>query len=444
MGRILPLLLLLLLLLLSPQRLLTSAAVTPSIFEASIHSSSLATRYSSSWSSSPSFSLLSSSPAPWSLRASPPPLSSSQIYPPQLSSSLEAATRKSSVIRLPNRLEEHFTRGDRNVPDDTSGQYSYDEHYDSNDHTSHKQHEQYTQNDTSRQDDLSKHNGHYNDYQNDQSKAYYHYNQQDMNNLGDSNETDYRERQNGHNTQYDGSTTLWETEEEKEEKHKEGGENEEIRKPHLGVSNTHVRVHLGESATLDCLIYEPSDEPVSWLRRVDDVLELLTWSTHTYTSDTRYSLIRESGDRWRSWQLVIHDTQLEDEGQYCCQVATQPPLLLSATLTVIEPRARVVDERGRDVEEKHYNSGSMIELKCVIDQVPFPSRTVTWRRGTTILVFNTSRGGISVRGDATWGYVRSRLYIADTTPADSGVYSCWYSNYTSDTVTVHVLAVFRR
>ncbi|KAK8745068.1 hypothetical protein OTU49_000442 [Cherax quadricarinatus] len=82
----------------------------------------------------------------------------------------------------------------------------------------------------------------------------------------------------------------------------------------------------------------------------------------------------------------------------------------------------------------------MIELKCVIDQVPFPSRTVTWRRGTTILVFNTSRGGISVRGDATWGYVRSRLYIADTTPADSGVYSCWYSNYTSDTVTVHVLA----
>ena len=58
------------------------------------------------------------------------------------------------------------------------------------------------------------------------------------------------------------------------------------------------------------------------------------------------------------------------------------------------PVARVVDERGDHVEEKHYNSGSMIELKCIVEQVPFPPGPVTWRRGATVLTFNTSRGGI--------------------------------------------------
>ncbi|KAG7175801.1 Obscurin-like 1 [Homarus americanus] len=215
---------------------------------------------------------------------------------------------------------------------------------------------------------------------------------------------------------------------------------EEVWAPHLSTTNISVTVHLGATAALDCVVHDLHDEPVSWLRRVGDVLELLTWDTHTYTSDVRYSLVRETGDRWRRWQLVILDSQLNDQGQYRCQVATQPPLLLSAALTVIEPRARVVDERGEEVREKHYNSGSMIELKCVIDQVPFPPGPVTWRRGATTLSFNTSRGGISVRGEPAWGYIRSRLYVADARPSDSGVYSCWYSNYTSDALTVHVLA----
>lgn len=47
---------------------------------------------------------------------------------------------------------------------------------------------------------------------------------------------------------------------------------------------------------------------------------------------------------------------------------------------------------------------------------------------------------VSVKGDAASGYIRSRLYVADASPADSGLYSCWYGNYTSDTVSVHVIA----
>ncbi|XP_069175905.1 obscurin [Procambarus clarkii] len=211
--------------------------------------------------------------------------------------------------------------------------------------------------------------------------------------------------------------------------------------PHFDLSaNTTKEVFLGATATLDCTVHDLLNESVSWMRQVDEVLELLTWDTHTYVKDDRYRLVHEAGERWQRWQLVIGDVQSGDGGEYRCQVATTPPLVMDVTLSVTEPRARVVDERGQDVEEKHYNSGSMIELKCVIDQVPFPSRTVTWRRGATVLAFNTSRGGISVKGDMTSGFIASRLYVAHAAPTDSGRYSCWYANYTSDTVTVHVIA----
>ncbi|CAL4245729.1 unnamed protein product, partial [Meganyctiphanes norvegica] len=154
----------------------------------------------------------------------------------------------------------------------------------------------------------------------------------------------------------------------------------------------------------------------------------------------RYSLVHEWGDRWKRWQLVIRDVRVGDVGVYRCQVATMPPLMLDFSLQVIEPRVRIVDDRGTDVLEKHYNSGSMIELKCLLDHLPFPHLPVTWTRDKHLLVFNTSRGGISVKSSPDTGLVTSRLYVASASPFDSGVYSCCYGNYSRDTVAVHVIA----
>ncbi|XP_045116326.1 basement membrane-specific heparan sulfate proteoglycan core protein-like [Portunus trituberculatus] len=211
-------------------------------------------------------------------------------------------------------------------------------------------------------------------------------------------------------------------------------------RPYLAHTSASIRVHLGATAKLDCVVHDSANEAVSWLRRDNDHLELLTWADNTYTNDDRFSVVQEEGDGWRLWRLEIHRAQEQDQGDYRCQVATHPPLLLDASLTVDVPIARVVDERGDQVEEKHYNSGSMIELKCIVEQVPFPHGPVTWRRGATILTFNTSRGGISVRGERDWGFVRSRLYVARARPSDSGRYSCCYTNTTCDSVTVHVIA----
>ncbi|XP_068249028.1 uncharacterized protein [Palaemon carinicauda] len=212
------------------------------------------------------------------------------------------------------------------------------------------------------------------------------------------------------------------------------------RGPYFASNNSSMKVFLGSTATLECTVLDLTNESVSWIRVVDDKLELLTWASHKYTTDKRYTLVQKIGDSWQRWQLQIRDANVDDEGQYRCQISTQPPMLMSLTLDITEPLARVVDERGRDVADKHYNSGSMIELKCIIEKVPFPHKSVTWRRGNTPLTFNTSRGGISVKGSKDSDYIRSRLYVANASPADSGIYSCWYGNYTSDNVTVHVIA----
>ncbi|XP_076046306.1 uncharacterized protein LOC143028305 isoform X2 [Oratosquilla oratoria] len=209
--------------------------------------------------------------------------------------------------------------------------------------------------------------------------------------------------------------------------------------PHLAPANISYVVFLGQTATLDCTVHDSQDESVSWMRHMEGKLELLTYDTNTYVNDERYKLVHDNGDRWRRWRLVINDTEVEDAGQYRCKVATVPPLILDIMLNITEPRVRQVDDRGTDIVEKFYNSGSMIELKCMIDHVPFPHALVSWRRGDVVLSFNTSRGGVSVKGDADSGVIVSRLYVANARPKDSGHYSCWYHNYTSDVVNVHVI-----
>ncbi|KAG7175802.1 putative Immunoglobulin domain-containing protein 1, partial [Homarus americanus] len=197
------------------------------------------------------------------------------------------------------------------------------------------------------------------------------------------------------------------------------------------LNNSTREVFLGDTATLECTVHDLLNESVSWMRQVDEV-KLLTY-THTYVPAS-------ARGRRQMAALAAGHRKRSNTGRGGVPLSSghhAPPHHGRHTQC---NRARVVDERGEEVREKHYNSGSMIELKCVIDQVPFPPGPVTWRRGATTLSFNTSRGGISVKGDAASGFIASRLYVANAAPTDSGRYSCWYANYTSDTVTVHVIA----
>ena len=45
-------------------------------------------------------------------------------------------------------------------------------------------------------------------------------------------------------------------------------------------------------------------------------------------------MVQEEGDGWHLWRLEIQRAQEQDQGDYRCQVATHPPLLLDASLMV--------------------------------------------------------------------------------------------------------------
>ncbi|XP_063218451.1 cell adhesion molecule DSCAM [Bacillus rossius redtenbacheri] len=202
------------------------------------------------------------------------------------------------------------------------------------------------------------------------------------------------------------------------------------------ANSTNVTVQLGGSVFLHCRVNDLRDKTVSWVRRKDDQLQLITFGLHTYSSDSRYSLSYQTPNDWR---LHIQFANERDEGHYECQVSSHPPLVYTVLLHVVVPRVEVVDERGDPVPEKHYKAGSTIELRCVVSQVPHPSSYVTWRHGARMLNYDTSRGGISVKTDLHPGGAMSRLYIANANKLDSGNYTCSLAEVAAATVAVHVL-----
>lgn len=69
---------------------------------------------------------------------------------------------------------------------------------------------------------------------------------------------------------------------------------------------------------------------MSWIRKSD--LHVLTSDVLTFTGDQRFSA--HHGSDSDAWTLQIKYTQLRDEGEYQCQVNTEPKISFSVFLTV--------------------------------------------------------------------------------------------------------------
>ena len=69
---------------------------------------------------------------------------------------------------------------------------------------------------------------------------------------------------------------------------------------------------------------------MSWIRKSD--LHVLTSDVLTFTGDQRFSAHHASDSD--SWALQIKYTQLRDEGEYQCQVNTEPKISFSVFLSV--------------------------------------------------------------------------------------------------------------
>ncbi|XP_045102294.1 titin homolog isoform X2 [Portunus trituberculatus] len=203
---------------------------------------------------------------------------------------------------------------------------------------------------------------------------------------------------------------------------------------HTNASN--ITAQLGSTAYLNCRVNRLRDKTVSWMRRDGDQIKLLTWGLHTYSNDARYSLNFEHPNNWK---LQIKYTQRRDQGSYECQVSTHPPKVLSVNLNIVAPVVDIIDDRGSSVSEKFYKTGSTIELKCTISQMPQAQTFILWRHGDHMLNYDTSRGGISVKTDMSSSVIVSTLFIANATPKDSGNYTCSLGDVATGSVLVHVL-----
>ncbi|XP_018024919.1 netrin receptor unc-5, partial [Hyalella azteca] len=86
----------------------------------------------------------------------------------------------------------------------------------------------------------------------------------------------------------------------------------------------------------------------------------------------------------------------------------------------------------------HVDSGSTINLTCVIAHSPEPPAYIFWYHDDQVVNYDSPRGGVTVvteRGNVTRGY----LLIQEAKGSDSGNYSCAPSNTAPTSLRVHVL-----
>ncbi|XP_068222175.1 uncharacterized protein [Palaemon carinicauda] len=177
---------------------------------------------------------------------------------------------------------------------------------------------------------------------------------------------------------------------------------------------------------LHCTKYTPSYEIYCIIRNIP----------HCTKYTALYSLNFEQPNNWK---LQVKYTQRRDQGTYECQISTHPPKILYVRLNIVAPVVEIIDERGASVQEKFYKTGSTIELKCTISQMPQAQTFILWRHGEHMLNYDTSRGGISVKTDMSSSVIVSTLFIANASPRDSGNYTCSLGDVATGGVLVHIL-----
>ncbi|XP_042904480.1 lachesin isoform X3 [Parasteatoda tepidariorum] len=193
-------------------------------------------------------------------------------------------------------------------------------------------------------------------------------------------------------------------------------------------TSRNITTTTGKTAYLPCRVRHLGDRTVSWIRRKD--LHVLTVGRFTYTSDQRFQSIHmENSD---DWTLQIKYPQSKDGGVYECQVSTVPKMSHFVNLNVIESKAKIIG--GPTL---YINSGSTINLTCLVMESPVPPDYVFWYHNGKVINYDSPRG-ISVHTEKAQR-TTSKLLISNAQPSDSGNYSCVPSNADPAAIGLHVL-----
>lgn len=83
---------------------------------------------------------------------------------------------------------------------------------------------------------------------------------------------------------------------------------------------------------MSCRIENLEDRLVFWIRNSDTTI--LTAGFTTFTADTRFKVNHENSVDATDWSLVITNVKMEDQGEYECQINTEPKMKLNINLMV--------------------------------------------------------------------------------------------------------------
>ncbi|XP_033224469.1 lachesin-like [Belonocnema kinseyi] len=207
--------------------------------------------------------------------------------------------------------------------------------------------------------------------------------------------------------------------------------------PYFDTSSpTNITAQLGTRAFLPCKVRQLGNKSVSWVRKKDS--HILSVDRSMFIADDRFqSIFVEASD---TWTLQIKYVQGKDEGEYECQISTEPKMSHIIKLNVVVPKIEI-ESREKSNGDMYVKTGSTVTLRCVIKQsleVPF---FVFWyHEGNRVLDYQT--GGklqiLAKRVDGTTDF-SSGLVIHNTRKEDSGNYTCSPNNLDSASVILHVL-----
>ncbi|KAH8292613.1 hypothetical protein KR054_006464 [Drosophila jambulina] len=201
------------------------------------------------------------------------------------------------------------------------------------------------------------------------------------------------------------------------------------------ISPRNVSAVVDEIAILRCRVKNKGNRTVSWMRKRD--LHILTTNIYTYTGDQRFSVIHPPSSE--DWDLKIDYAQPRDSGVYECQVNTEPKINLAVFLeiTVLNflslqaARAKILGST-----EIHVKRDSTIALACSVNT---HASSVLWYHGSSVVDFDSLRGGISLETEKTDIGTTSRLMLTRASLKDSGNYTCVPNGAIPASVRVHVL-----
>ncbi|XP_043673404.1 neurotrimin-like [Vespula pensylvanica] len=194
-------------------------------------------------------------------------------------------------------------------------------------------------------------------------------------------------------------------------------------------SPTNITAQLGSHAYLPCKVRQLGNKSVSWIRRRDS--HILSVDRTMFIPDERFQAI--FADASDTWTLQVKYVQARDEGEYECQISTDPKKSHIIKLNIVVPKIEILGDR-----DMYVKTGSTVAIRCMIKQsLEGPFYVFWYHEGDRVL--NYQQGKIDIQTKRIDHDTVSSLVIRNARREDSGNYTCSPSNLDSASVQLHVL-----